>query len=243
MDSDLVCASGFQNTFYIGEIMKSLQDTVVRDRALAVAFIYRHFFSLRGMSAYGLVHGALILLQNAVADGGITSCDGMLLQLRRNAAVCRIVFAGNDGACGIPVDPMYDARPQNAVDPRKLAAAVIHQGIDQCAAVMACRRVHHHPLWFVYDNHVLVLIQDIKGDILRFNVGLLRRRKLKRHHILRLDPVASLYGCTVYGNAVLLYHSLDIGARQRIDKRRQTLIDSLVFQFFSYFKAKHIHWQ
>ena len=49
-----------------------------------------------------------------------------------------------------------------------------HHRVHKSAAVMSGSRMNDHSLWFVDDQDILVLIQDVKRDILRLNIGDLR---------------------------------------------------------------------
>ena len=51
---------------------------------------------------------------------------------------------------------------------------MIHQSIDQCPGIMTGRRMNHHFLRFVDDDQVLILIENLQGDVLRENVDRLR---------------------------------------------------------------------
>ena len=240
MHPDLMRPPGLQDTFYIGMAPEPLQHTVMGDRGLSAAFCHSHLLPVGGMTANGPVDDPLILLQYAMTDCLIAPCQRVLLQLGRNAGMCPVVLAGDDGARGIHVDPVDDAGPKDPVDSRELLPAVIQQRVHQRPAVMARRRMHHHALGLVHDNDISVFIQDVQRDVLRQDIRLHSLRQKEGKLLLRLHPIAPLYGDAVHRDGLFLYQLLDKGARQRIDKHGKTLIDSLPFPFFSYLIAEFI---
>ena len=81
MHPDLMGTPRLEPAFQKGIFVKALQYLIMGHRTLAVPFVHGHFFPVRGMSADGPVNDALVLLQRPAADGLISPCDGMFLQL------------------------------------------------------------------------------------------------------------------------------------------------------------------
>ena len=107
-------------------------------------------------------------------------------KLLRQPRMNRIRLGRHQQAGGVLVQPVHDPRPLDAADPGQAAAAMVQQGIDQRAPLVARRGVHHHSGRFVDDNQMLILMDDIERDILR-NWRSFNRR---RHH--HLDLVAGV---------------------------------------------------
>ena len=124
-----------------------------------------------------------------------------------------VVFTDHQDAGGVPVDPVDDPRPQNAVDPGKAVPAVKHQGVDQCPALMAGGGMHHHPLRLVDQDHVVILVQDIQRDLLRRDLRRLRVRDVADDAVPRFQLPVALRGGTVHGDAAFLDQLLHMGAR------------------------------
>ena len=78
-----------------------------------------------------------------------------------------IIFTHNNAACGILVDPVYDARTQDAVDTGQGSFTVIHDGIDECTCIVPGSGMDDHALGLVDDEDILIFIQDIQRNILR----------------------------------------------------------------------------
>ena len=82
------------------------------------------------------------------------SCPG--LWSRKPGSGCGLTAAGTglvgkvvlrgDYQAGVLVQPVHYARPQNPAYAGKAVPAVVHQGVYQCAFIVARRRVYHHAL-------------------------------------------------------------------------------------------------
>jgi hypothetical protein len=90
----------------------------------------------------------------------------------------RDIGLGHDQqARGILVDAMDDPRPRDAADARKLATAMVQQGVDQRTIGIARRRVDDQPRRLVDHDQVRVFVNDRQRNIL----GHRFRRRRFRH--------------------------------------------------------------
>ena len=87
MHPDLMGTPRLQLALYISVFTKTAKYPKMCHGMPAAFLIDSHLFAIGGMSAYGFVHGSLLFLYYAVADGPVTPGDGMLLQLCGNAVV------------------------------------------------------------------------------------------------------------------------------------------------------------
>ena len=208
----------------------------------SVLVVHRHFFTVIRMPADGLVDGAFLLIQLSETDGTVSSVDGMFLQLFCNAPVCFVIFAGNDRSSGILVDTMYNTGAQYSVDPGQIPATVIHQCINQSAAVMSRRRMHHHPLRLIHHDQIRILIQDIQRDVLRFNIRFHRFRHGENYFIITFDTTTSLYRRTVYQHISVFDQLLDKRTGQILHKQTHTFVNPFVFHLICYLKSEFFHY-
>ena len=123
---------------------------------------------------------------------------------------------------------MHNSRPQHAVYPGKLPLAVIKHSIDKGTAVMARRRMHHHPLWFIHYQHVLVLIKNGQRDILRLNGRFHRLRDLKGYFIIHAQTVICLAGNSIHKSLSFSDTLLNIGTGQVRNRIAQALVKPLL---------------
>ena len=85
-------------------------------------------------------------------------------ELRRQLAVRGVVLGHQQHAAGEAVQPVHDAGPQFAADPRKRAETV-QQGVHQRAGMHARAGVHHHAGGLVDGHQVGIFIEDAERDV------------------------------------------------------------------------------
>ena len=108
-----------------------------------------------------------------------------------------VVFADNDRTRGVFVDAMDDSRAHDASDPGQIILAVIHDGVDDRAAVMTGGRMYHHIFGLIDDKKVVILIENGKRNIFRCDVRLCSLRNGKDDLIVRFKAVACLLGSSI----------------------------------------------
>ncbi len=67
-------------------------------------------------------------------------------------------------AGGVLVDAVDDAGPDDPANPRKLAAAVVEQGVDQGAIEVPCGGMNNQSGWFVDHDQVFVFEHDAERE-------------------------------------------------------------------------------
>ena len=77
-----------------------------------------------------------------------------------------LIGAGHeDHAAGVAVEAVDDARPVQPAAGAEGRAEVELQGAGQRARPVASGRMHDHARRLVDDRHVLVLVEDVQGDV------------------------------------------------------------------------------
>ena len=125
-----------------------------------------------------------------------------------------VVLADHQCARSIPVDPVYDPRPQLPVYPGEIPLAMEQHGVDQSMLLMPGGRVHHHPLGLVDDQQMRVLVKDVQRDIFRHDRSRADRGDLHTDHIPRLQAVTGPDRPVIDQDHPILEQSLDAGAGQ-----------------------------
>jgi hypothetical protein len=118
----------------------------------------------------------------------------MFLQLLGKSSVDSIGFTDKERPGGVFVDTMDDSRTKYPVDAGQIALAVIQDGIDQSSGSVSGTWMDYHALGFVDDEKVVILIQNIKRNILRKDIRFLYIRKVHRYALSCLYFVICLYG-------------------------------------------------
>ena len=116
MDANLMSPAGLQPAFYVGEVTETPQHFTVCNGSLSIR-PDRHLLSLFGISSDRPVNGEFIFRDIVIQYGVIAPYDRVLLELRRNTAVCCVILTDDDTSCSVSVDSVDDPRSKDTVDP------------------------------------------------------------------------------------------------------------------------------
>ena len=114
----------------------------------------------------------------------------MLRKLLGERLMCLIVLGNHQKSARIFIYPVNNPRSDNAVYGGKSVPAVIHDRIHKRPRIISDRRMHNHSLRLIHNQHIIILIYDVKRDVLRFHRELLRFRNDN------FNPVA--FACFVF---------------------------------------------
>ena len=87
---------------------------------------------------------------------------------------------------------MHDAGPLHAADAGQALAAMGDQRIDQRAGFVAGGGVNHQTARLLDDDDVVVLMDDIERDVLRFRLGGNGRRHANSDRIAGSDMISGV---------------------------------------------------
>ena len=79
----------------------------------------------------GRVHSPRVLPQVSHHDAVVDASQGVVLQLRRQSLVGKIVLRRDDQPGGVPVDAVNDAGPQLPVNAGQVVPQGVEQAVDQ----------------------------------------------------------------------------------------------------------------
>ena len=125
MNTDLMCPTGFKLALNVGKITKSFQYTVMSDCMSPIWCFCTHLLTICRVPTNRSVYSACILLQIAMYDSVILSCDRMFFQLFCKNLMGFIVFTDQKGTGCIHVNPMDDSRTDYTIDSRQVFSTVI----------------------------------------------------------------------------------------------------------------------
>jgi hypothetical protein len=97
-------------------------------------------------------------------QGVVGLLDFAARELAGEGEVGCVVLGYDEAAAGIFVEAVNDAGAGDAADAAQFAAAVVEQGVDEGAVLVAGRRVDDEAGRFVEDEQAAVLVEDLKGD-------------------------------------------------------------------------------
>jgi len=107
------------------------------------------------------------------------------------------------------IETMNDTRPFLPAD----AAEIVHvmeQRVDEGAAGVSGRRMHHHTGWFVDHDHVAVLVHNRQRQRFGLEAGLDRLRNVERNVLADLDQLVRLAGPPCDSHPTVLDEALDL---------------------------------
>ncbi len=86
---------------------------------------------------------------------------------------------------------------------------MVNKGIHQGVAVVSGSRMDNHPGRFVHDHYRIVFVYDVKRNILRCDVLLVKRKIVDFQEISRFDYMTRFGIFPVYANQPGVDHFLD----------------------------------
>lgn len=105
-------------------------------------------------------------VRHTVAQCEVATFDGVLGELLGKPVVGCVGFGDDQKSAGVLVYAVNNPRSFFASDARQIAAEVVQQGIDKRSAWRSWGGMNHHSRRFVDDEEVLILVHDLKRDIL-----------------------------------------------------------------------------
>ena len=118
--------------------------------------------------ADGALDGALVLGDVAPDDGGVDAVDGMDEELVRQVRLRRRVLGDHQQAARILVDAVHEHAETLVFSVRSLRnAQVVGERVHERPGVVPVPGMDHHPGGLVDDEHVVILVSDVQGNVLR----------------------------------------------------------------------------
>ena len=137
-----------------------------------------------------------------------------------------IVLRTNHDPRGILIETMHDARPDDAVDARKVVT-VMQQRIDQRAMIHPRRRMHDHAARLVHDDDVGILVENVQRDVLWLHGECLRLGQGIGDFLARRELPSALPYFSVHRDLTGRAELLHMGAGEILLLRRHEDIQSL----------------
>src|SRR6266566_4902637 len=127
--------------------------------------------------------------------------------------VCGIILGNEDGARGFFVQAMDDSRAKGIAGARERLTAA-EKRIDECAASMACAGVDRHARGLVDDENVVVFVEHVQRDGLRFSAELRARLRVHCNALAGTETMRALCGLAVDADEATFNELLDAGAAE-----------------------------
>ena len=213
MDTGLMGSTGFQIQFDQRQAFEPLAHFPTGFGHARFAAADRHALAVHWVPADRKLNHATVAGHLSEDDGKIDFTNAASGKLTRKMGMRGRVFGDDEYAGGVFVQTVNDARPQLAADGPD-GRTVIQQGIDQSAGRVAGGRVNNHPGRLVEDDQVIIFVEYIQGQRLRFHHRVSWRRYTTGDLILRLQPVTGLFRQAIDRNLAVLNQDCRLRARQ-----------------------------
>ena len=201
----------------------------------------RHALAVGRMARDRRVHRAAVLPKRPRDDALVRPAERVVGKLRSERLMRRVVLGGNDQTARVAVDAVHDARAQRAADAGKACAAVVEQRVDERAVRMPRRGVHDQSRRLIDNDHVLVLVYDVKRDILRHGVDRLRFGERQLHRFAAGEPEAFHRRSSVHQYAARFNELRRRRARQLLRAVCEKGVQPFALRLFSCLEQDRLH--
>ena len=184
-----------------------------------------HLLPILGTAADVARDGPFVLVEIAPHQSHVAALDRVVEELFGQPRVGLLVLGDHQQPRGVLVDAVHQSRAVLFFGRDSLLVEVVHQRIDQRAAVIAHPRVHDQSGRFVHEQQPLVLVGDVERNVLGDELHLAPR---VGHHDLdaveRLDLVARLGRLAVDEDVPAVGRRLNAVARAVLHPNGQELV-------------------
>ena len=204
VDTDLVGAAGLEAALDEGDVSEALDDLVVGDGSLARAAVGEdgHDEAVLGIAADVALDGAFVVGEVAPDEGAVTAVDAVFEEVGGQFHLGDLRLGHNHDAGGVLVDAVDEQGLDGLAVGGGLSAEVPEQGVDEGAVEVAEGGVDDHAGGLVDHDEVVVLIDDVDGDVLGEERERTRRvRQQDADDVVGVDAVVLLLGLAVDDDA------------------------------------------
>lgn len=213
VDADLMGAAGLQHELEQRGATIPFDGVEVGDGVFAADAGDGHLAGVGEGAADGGDDAAVVLGELALDEGEVVAVEGVFAGLFGEGAVGAAGFGDDHDAGGVAVEAVDDAGPGGVVAGGFDGAAMVHDGVDEGAGIVARRGMDDEAGGFVDDEDVGVFEEDVEGDVFGRGGGFGRGRQGEADGVAgEYASAGALAGDAVDERAVLLDDFLDIGA-------------------------------
>jgi hypothetical protein len=237
VDADLVGAAGFDADLDEGEgavgADDALEDGGVGDGGAAIGATGGHAGAADEVAGDGEGDGGVVFGEVAVEESDVGFGNLAAGEHLAELAVGAVVFGDEDETAGEFVEAVDDARAKIAADVGEFGE-VEEEGVDEGAAVAgvvggAGAGVNHHAGRFVDDGEVLVLVDDVEGDVFGDGVeGWRLWGAFDLDGLAAVELVFGLGGFAVDADLLVFDEELDAGATDVGEGLGEVLVEAKI---------------
>ena len=228
--ADLVGAAGLEDAFHQRHVGEGFEDLIVGDGVFPLVGIGRengHLEAILGVAADVPLDSADGGVGDAPYQRAVFALGGFVEELTAEVSLGVGGLGHDEEPGGVLVDAVHQAEARVVDVVVGIVAQVPGQGVDKGAGPVAVTGVHDQSGRLVDHQYILVLINDVEGDILGENlVGIARTVHHHLHHVGGLDAVVRLHRPAVDQDAAGFGGLLDAVARRLLQVVDEEFVDS-----------------
>lgn len=229
--TDLVSASGVQVAQHQGGAGGGIgvEDFVVGDRGAARGRgDDGHFLSIARIASDVGKDRFTCRLGCLLGDAEVDFLIRAVGKLAGEVLVRAIIFRDDEAAGSILIESMHNAGAFDAADARKLALAVVEQGIHQRAIGISGSGVNDNAGFLIQHDEVFIFKEDLEGDVLRGGLGWDSFWQGDFDDIARLHRIARLGGFAIAEDVLFADQLLNARPRQVCQAAGKPGIEAIV---------------
>ena len=169
MRPNLMRATCLQMTLHQGDRPEALKDFIMCDGRLSHLTIHRidsHLQTVFRVPAYVARDGTRIVSKWSPNKGIVLASASVVEELLCQVCLGICGLGHDQQPAGILVNAVYKSNGRVIGVKVFVVAQVPSQSIDQCTTIVAAPRMHHKTCRLVDDKQGIILIDDIKGQVL-----------------------------------------------------------------------------
>lgn len=227
MDADLVGPAGLETAAYTAVTLIAGQNLPMGHGRAGIFFCDSHAFSVCGVPANRVGDRAAVFPETAPGHGLVLPGKASVRKLCGEPLMSKVILGSDQQARGIFIDPVNDTRTFLSADTGERITAMPQQGIYQSAVRMSWGRVYNKPPGLVNYNQILILVDDIKRDVLS-NKGRFLKRGEAQHKAVSCGAfVVFPQGCAGHCYTAILKKLLGSASREAFHGTRKESVDTL----------------
>ena len=170
---------------------------------------------------------SLILLKVTPHKGDISTLCRVEKELAREVVARLLILAYNKYSRGIFINSVYKSCALIALLEHRIILQVECERIDKRAVVVSMSWVYTHTCLLIYNNHIVILIDNINRNILRCKQAVVLRILHLQHNLIkRLNLIRRLLRTVVHKDISLINSRLHTISRAVFDMRCKILIQT-----------------
>jgi hypothetical protein len=149
VNADLMGAAGMEDGFHERGVTETFQELIAGPGVATGSVRDRHALAVSGMTSDGSADFALVGMETTTEQGVVCFQNAPGTELGGEGKMGSIVLCDHHAAAGVAIEAMNDAGTGDASDAAELTLAVVQEGMDKRAMIMAGGGMRDHARRFI----------------------------------------------------------------------------------------------